>query len=102
MVPSGHVWRSVMLKGKPVYLSYGGRETRRIDQEHGTQVLMQPDICFLRREQELGLLHVGLSWTIGAAWPFLVKSTSVEAVVISFDFGDDLTYPDLVVIVPNG
>ena len=71
MVPRGQVWRSVMLKGKPVYLSYGGRETRRIAQEHGTQVLKQPDICFLMREQELGLLHVGLSWTIGAACPFL-------------------------------
>jgi hypothetical protein len=46
LIPRGQVWRSMMLKVKPVYLSYGGRETRRIAQEHGTQVLMQPDICF--------------------------------------------------------
>ena len=102
MVPRGQVWRSLMLKGKPVFLSYGGMETRRIAQEHGTQVLMQPDICYMMREQELGLLHVGLSWTIGAAWPFLAKSTRAAALIVPFDFGDDLKYPDLVMIVPLG
>ena len=82
LIPRGQVWRSMMLKVKPVYLSYGGRETRRIAQEHGTQVLMQPDICFMMREHELGLLHMGLSWTIGAAWPFLGKSTRASAVIV--------------------
>ena len=91
-----------MLIGKPVYLSYGGRETRRIAQHHGTQVLMQLDICFLMREQELGLLHVVSSWTIGAAWPFLAKSTRADAVVVPFDFGDDQKFPDLVLIIPLG
>ena len=52
------------------------------------------------REQELGLLHVGLSWTIEAAWPFLAKSARAAAVIVPFDFGDDLKYPDLVMIIP--
>ena len=52
------------------------------------------------REQELGLLHVGLSWTIEAAWPFLAKSARAGAVIVPFDFGDDLKYPDLVMIIP--
>ena len=95
MVPRGQVWMSVMLMGKPVYLCYGGRETRRIAQEHGTQVLMQPDIYFMMREHEPGLLHVGLSWTIEAAWPFLAKSTRAAAVIVPFDYGDDLKYPGI-------
>ena len=45
---------------------------------------------------------MGLSWTIGAAWPFLAKSTRAAAVIVPFDFGDDLKYPDLVMIVPLG
>ena len=63
MIPSGQVWRCVVINGRPVYLSYGGRETRRIAQQHGTQVMMQPDTCYLMREQELVILHVGSSWT---------------------------------------
>ena len=90
MIPSGQVWRCVILYGKPVYLSYDGRKTRRIAQEHVTQVLMQPDICFLMREQELGLLHVGS------------KSTRADAVVVPFDIGDDQKLLDLVLIIPLG
>ena len=40
--PQGQEWRCVSIDGRDVYLSYGGRETLRLSQEHG-QVLMQPD-----------------------------------------------------------
>ena len=43
---------------------------------------------------------MGSSWTLGAAWPFLAKSTRADAVVIPFDFGDDLKLPGLVLIIP--
>ena len=102
MIPSGQVWRCVMINGRPIYLSYGGRETRRIAQQHGTQVLMQPDTCYLMREQELVILHVGRSWTSDSAWQFLAKSTRADAVVVPFDIGDDQKLPDLVIIIPIG
>ena len=37
--PQGQEWRCVSIDGRDVYLSYGGR----LSQEHGPQVLMQPD-----------------------------------------------------------
>ena len=102
MFPTDQEWKCVKIDDRAVYLSYGGRETRRIAQQHGTQVLMQPDTCFLMREQELGILHVGSSWTRGAAWPFLAKSTRADAVVVPFDIGDNQKLPDLVWIIPIG
>ena len=59
MFPKGQEWKCVKIDGRAVYLSYGGRETRRLAQEHGPQVLMQPDTCFLMRGRKLSLLHVG-------------------------------------------
>ena len=102
MFPSGQVWRCVVINGRPIYLSYGGRETHRIAQQHGTQVMMQPDTCYLMREQELAILHAGRSRTRGSAWPFLAKSTRAYAVVVPFDIGDDQKLPDLVWIIPIG
>ena len=102
MFPKGQEWKCVEIDGKDVYLSYGGSQTRRIAQEHGPQVLMQPDTCFLMREHELSLLHVGKSWTEGSSWPFMAKSTKAGAVVIPFELGDDCSLPDLVLIIPAG
>ena len=102
MFPKGQEWKCVKIDGRAVYLSYGGRETRRLAQEHGPQVLMQPDTCFLMREHELSLLHVGKSWTEGSSWPFMAKSSQAGAVVIPFELGEDQRLPDLVLIVPYG
>ena len=102
MFPKGQEWRCVRIDGRDVFLSYGGRETRRLSQEHGPQVLMQPDLCFHMRKQERSLLHVGLSWSDGPTWPFIAKSSKAGAVVIPFDQDEDYRFPDLVLIIPYG
>jgi hypothetical protein len=102
MFPQGQEWRCVRIDGRVVYLSYGGRETRRLSQEHGPQVLMQPDLCFQMGKQEQSLLHVGLSWSEGPAWPFIAKSSKAGAVVIPFDQDEDYRLQDLVLIIPYG
>ena len=51
---------------------------------------------------EQSLLHVGLSWSEGPAWPFIAKSSKCGAVVIPFDQDEDNKLQDLVLIIPYG
>jgi hypothetical protein len=102
MFPKGQEWKCLKIEGRAVFLSYGGRETQRLAQEHGPLVFMQPDTCFLMREHELSLLHVGKSWTEGSSWPFMAKSSQAGAVVIPFELDEDQRLPELVRIVPYG